>query len=177
MLRTALMIGLVTVLALLLTACSGGGPDNVNKGQAGGGDTGTSSGDARSLPEESSNGIALPPHVPDEFRGKTNPFAADDAEAIKAGGKLYHELCSSCHGLQGAGDGPQAQMLAQMGMPPGVLTSAKVKRMPDEYYMWRVAEGGMAEPFFTAGSGMTPFGHIPEDERWQVIAFVRSLQK
>lgn len=96
--------------------------------------------------------------VPQEYRGKENPFKSDDADAVKAGKALYGEHCEGCHGSDGKGELP--------GMPD--LRTPKAAKLPDDRLLWKVSDGsGDAMP----GSK----GILSEEEIWQSITFVRTL--
>jgi mono/diheme cytochrome c family protein len=105
----------------------------------------------------------------------TADFLTDPAN-LEAGRKLYHRHCAICHGPTGRGDGLMADALplrpANLADPRGVI------RKPLDYWFWRVSEGGQVEPFHSRGSVMPAWKyHLSETERWQVIAFARTLHK
>lgn len=98
--------------------------------------------------------------VPDEFKGKKNPFDADDKEAQEAGKPLYEEHCEGCHGKDGTGELP--------GIPD--MTTKSLTKWPDDWTYWKVLKGG---------SEMMPAaeGILSEEEIWQCITYVRSFGK
>lgn len=98
--------------------------------------------------------------VPDEFKGKKNPFEEDDKEALKAGEALFVEHCEGCHGKDGSGELP--------GMPD--MSSKAAEKWPDDWTFWKVLKGG---------SEMMPAaeGILSEEEIWECITYVRSLVK
>jgi mono/diheme cytochrome c family protein len=108
--------------------------------------------------------------APDEFASLTNPFAGD-AEAVAAGKVIFETSCAVCHGPEGKGDGPAAEALDPK--PATLADRIMMNTLSDGYLFWRVSKGGMMEPFNSAmpawESGLT------EDQRWQVISYVRSL--
>jgi len=109
------------------------------------------------------------PEPPEEYYGKTNPFANDKA-AIQAGEKIYRKNCTSCHGDSGSGDGPAA---SSMEPKPQDLTKS-VSTLADDYLFWRISEGGEMKPF---NSGMLAWKSIlTEQERWQVVTYLRTLR-
>jgi mono/diheme cytochrome c family protein len=116
------------------------------------------------------------PAVPAAYQDVSPPtegFMADPAN-LEAGQELYDDHCATCHGLAGRGYGPAGQSAA---MKPVNLTNPQgVARQPLDYWFWRVSEGGTAEPFHSRGSIMPAWKyHLSEKERWQVIAFARTL--
>jgi mono/diheme cytochrome c family protein len=97
-------------------------------------------------------------HVPDADRAKTNPYAGQ-ADAIAAGGLVFQNHCSKCHGNDAQGRGKK----------PG-LRSSRVQDAKDGEIFWLLKNGNL-------GKGMPTWNKLPEDTRWQVIAYVKSLGK
>ena len=95
-------------------------------------------------------------NVPAADRARTNPYAGQ-ADAIAAGGNLYASNCARCHGANAEG---------HRGHP--ALVSARVSQATDGEIQWLLKNG---EPF----KGMPTWGSMPEQERWQVIAWLRSV--
>ncbi|HZD10841.1 MAG TPA: cytochrome c [Candidatus Binatia bacterium] len=106
---------------------------------------------------------------PDEFAALTNPFAGDP-EAIDAGEAIFQVNCATCHGTEGKGDGPAAEGLDPK---PAVLADPMLNSHSDGYLFWRVSKGGQMEPFNSAMPAWET--SLTEDQRWQVISFVRTL--
>jgi mono/diheme cytochrome c family protein len=108
--------------------------------------------------------------APDEFASLTNPFAGD-AEAVAAGKVIFETSCATCHGPEGMGDGPAAEALDPK--PASLADGAMMNDLSDGYLFWRVSKGGAMEPF---NSAMPPWETgFTEEQRWQVISFVRTL--
>jgi mono/diheme cytochrome c family protein len=102
--------------------------------------------------------------VPAEFAGKRNPLTG--VEAIAAGSRLFRANCASCHGDDADGHGPASVGLTP---PPVDFRSGAVAGRSDAYLYYRVSAG-------KAGTAMPSFhGVLDETERWQVIAYLRSL--
>lgn len=98
-----------------------------------------------------------------------NPMANDFSEdSLKVGLKYYQTNCAVCHGLQGEG-GEKLPVGEKMALKPPQLTSAKIKGWTD----------GQIYHVITMGQGvMGPYAsHIPQKYRWQVVNYVRHLQK
>jgi mono/diheme cytochrome c family protein len=89
-------------------------------------------------------------------------------ETIEAGGKLYDERCSSCHGKEGLGDGEAPRSL----LPSPALLAFMIQRpiSVDEYLLWSIAEGG--KQFDTE---MPAFkSTLSHDDIWRIIAYMRA---
>jgi mono/diheme cytochrome c family protein len=84
--------------------------------------------------------------------------------ALARGQAVFQTFCAVCHGLKGAGDGP---LIPKFPNPPS-YTSARLLTMPD----------GQIFHVITHGSGMMPgyAGQIAPEDRWKVVAWVRTLQ-
>ena len=98
-----------------------------------------------------------------------NPFAGKfDEETLKVGIKFYTIQCTLCHGVQGEG-GEHNSIGEKMALKPPALTSDKIKGWTD----------GQIYHVITMGQGMMgPYAaHIPEKYRWQVVNYIRQLQK
>ncbi len=107
--------------------------------------------------------------LPTEFEGLENPFG-DDAAAIAAGAKTFTATCAECHGETGDGDGPIA---AGLDIKPAMLSDGEMMAdLSDAYVFWRITMGGAKEPF---NSTMPSFLFFSEEQRWQLVSFVRSL--
>jgi len=112
----------------------------------------------------SSNSNAPIATVPAEYAGKTNPYGADMAPN---GEKIFQTNCQMCHGPQGHGDGPAGQSLDPKPKNLAVLQ----KNVGDDYLFWRISEG-------KPGTSMVAWkGILSEDQIWQVVSFIRSLNE
>lgn len=103
--------------------------------------------------------------LPQEFAGKSNPFAG--AEAVAAGASLFQQNCATCHGTLADGHGPAATGLEP---PPADFRGGRVlAQHSDAYLYYRMSTGkpGTAMPSF--------HGVLDETARWQVISYLRSL--
>ena len=74
-----------------------------------------------------------------------------------------------CHGETGLGDGVAAAGLNPA--PPSIAMTSQM--LGDDYMFWRISEGGAMEPFNSAMP--TWKAVLSEDQRWDVINYVRSL--
>jgi mono/diheme cytochrome c family protein len=96
--------------------------------------------------------------VPEKDRVRANPYAADK-DAPAAGGKLFAQHCAECHGKAAEGG---------HGRP--ALTSARVRHATDGELQWLLRNGSL-------WNGMPSWSSLPEEQRWQLITYVRELQQ
>lgn len=96
--------------------------------------------------------------VSENDRHRLNPYAGQ-ADAVAAGGKLYGEYCSKCHGVE----------LNGVGSKPA-LRSETVRNATDGELFWMLKNGDLRH-------GMPSWSALPEPSRWQVVAFLRSSQE
>jgi glucose/arabinose dehydrogenase len=85
-----------------------------------------------------------------------NPLAGQD-KAVAAGADLYAGKCASCHGPNGQGQG---------NVP--TLSRGPVQSAPDGEVFWFITQGNVA-------NGMPSWASLPEDQRWQLVTYVKSL--
>ena len=115
------------------------------------------------------------PPVPPAYRDAHLPVHAWTDPAMLARGKeIYAARCAVCHGEDGKGKGPGA---ANLPLKPPDLTDRKmVAEMAGNYWVWRISEGGLVEPFRSKGSAMPAWqGELSMSDRWAVIAYAHTL--
>lgn len=97
-----------------------------------------------------------------------------DPRMIARGKEIFIAKCALCHGQNGDGKGPGA---ANLPLKPADLTDGKmVAEMAGSYWLWRVSEGGLVEPFRSKGSVMPAWkGELSLSDRWAVIAYAHTL--
>jgi mono/diheme cytochrome c family protein len=97
-----------------------------------------------------------------------------DPKVIAKGKGIFTAKCALCHGEKGDGKGPGA---ANLPLKPADLTDGKmVAEMAGNYWLWRVSEGGLVEPFKSKGSVMPAWkGELSMSDRWAVIAYAHTL--
>ena len=95
---------------------------------------------------------------------KKNPIAAD-AKSIAAGKDVYVAQCVKCHGDAGKGDGPSAK---DVDPKPRDLSDPKIASQSDGSIFWKLTTGRKPMPTFE--------NLISEDDRWNVINYVRTLE-
>jgi len=112
-------------------------------------------------------------HVPAplEYADTHIPLSIWTDQAMIARGKeIYTIRCAVCHGDQGDGKGPAGMALPLK--PPDFRDEDGVAEMRDNYWFWRVSEGGQVEPFKGRGSAMPPWkGELSIRDRWAVMAY------
>jgi mono/diheme cytochrome c family protein len=96
-------------------------------------------------------------HVPAAERTRANPYAGQ-ADAAAAGGRLYADHCSRCHGtdLEGRNGKPSLRTPVVAGATDGEL-------------FWILRNGDLRH-------GMPSWSGLPEPERWQIVTYVRSRE-
>jgi glucose/arabinose dehydrogenase len=85
-----------------------------------------------------------------------NPYAGRP-QAVVAGKKVFAANCLSCHGANGLGTG---------NVPP--LVQGPAQAAPDGAVFWFITKGDVS-------NGMPAWAGLPEQQRWQVVSYVKSL--
>jgi putative copper resistance protein D len=111
--------------------------------------------------------IALPPLTvdayPTTYRRPSVPYQAVSVASGRAHDRAH---CATCHGPEGRGDGPGG---AGLPKPPADLTAAHAAQHTAGDMFWWLTHGIPA-------AGMPPFGSVlSEEERWDLINFIRTL--
>jgi len=115
------------------------------------------------------------PSVPAAYANAHIPTQVwTDPKMIAKGKEIFTAKCVLCHGENGDGKGPGA---VNLPLKPADLTDGKmVAEMPDNFWVWRVSEGGLVEPFKSKGSVMPAWkGDLSMNDRWAVIAYAHTL--
>lgn len=108
--------------------------------------------------------------VPDEYKGKKNPYWTN-LPAILEGGLIYQDRCAVCHGKSAKGDGPLSRFLDPK--PIDFTDSRAMADVDDAYLFWRVSEGGKMAPFESTMPRWK--GVLKEDDMWKVIAYIHAF--
>ena len=103
--------------------------------------------------------------VPEDAKAVESPFAADD-EVITEGATLYQRNCRMCHGESGKGDGPATARIKPA--PPDITTAEAQDRMSDGEMFYKITVGKRPMREFES--------KLSEDERWNVVHFLRTLR-
>lgn len=91
------------------------------------------------------------------------PLAPAAAPDLPRGAVLYQEQCAACHGVTGAGDGPNAKGLD----PPPIAFIDRARadeRSP--FALYQVIDQGLD------GTAMASFAHLPPQDRWALAFYV-----
>jgi mono/diheme cytochrome c family protein len=96
--------------------------------------------------------------VPPKDHARPNPLASN-SEAVHAGALLYKQHCAQCHQADAAGDGKKK---------PSLKTD-RIRTATDGDLEWYLRQGDLAH-------GMPSWSNLPQGQRWQIIAWLRSLQ-
>ncbi len=90
--------------------------------------------------------------------GVANPYEGQE-EAVRAGEKLYLRYCATCHGTraEGSAQAPPLNGAAVGSLPPGKL-------------FWLLRNGSLAR-------GMPSWSHLPPEQRWQIVTFLKTYMK
>lgn len=103
-----------------------------------------------------------------ELGAPVNPVAADDA-SLKRGKKYYEISCQICHSATGNGKGPFSAFLTQ-NRPANLLEGRSVTMGDGDIFMTITQGVNGAMPALKE--------NLPTPEmRWDVVNYVRSLQK
>jgi glucose/arabinose dehydrogenase len=95
-------------------------------------------------------------NAPVSSKAEKNPYAGQ-ADAMTAGKTVYSNTCITCHGPGGQGIG---------NVPP--LSDGPAQTASDGEIFWYITKG---DP----GNGMPSWKSLPEEQRWQVVTYIKSL--
>lgn len=98
-----------------------------------------------------------------------NPLAGQmSPEVLIVGQKFFYTNCAVCHGDKGQG-GVSTSVAEKLALKPPPLISDKVKAWTDGHIYHVITEG--------QGVMGAHDSHIPQKYRWQVVNYIRYLQK
>jgi mono/diheme cytochrome c family protein len=94
-----------------------------------------------------------------------------DAAQIAAGRVLFRDKCATCHGHPDEGRSPRADFF----QPPAPDFTAPAYRSADPAYLfWRIEAGKTVEPYLSRGSVMPAWRGLPDQEIWQLVAYLKA---
>ena len=97
-------------------------------------------------------------------REMANPVP--DSPEVRAEAKtLFTEQCANCHGDQGDGQGPEAQMYDPS--PADFTNARRMQNMRDGELFFRITEGRKPMPSFEKT--------LTEEQRWKLVRYVRTF--
>jgi mono/diheme cytochrome c family protein len=105
--------------------------------------------------------------IPDKYKSMKSTSKPGDATAIANGKEMWAKHCKACHGSKGLGDGPKA---ASLKTSPGDFSTAAFQGQPDGAIYYESFVGRDEMPNFEKKI-------TAENERWDIVAFIRSLKK
>ena len=94
--------------------------------------------------------------VPHADRERVNPYAGQPGAAA-AGQNLFRNNCAKCHGANAEGKGSRPS-----------LRSDRLINATDGEVAWIIKNGQMFK-------GMPSWGGLPDQQRWQIVTYLRSL--
>ena len=121
---------------------------------------------------------SVPVTLPTPWISNTDDSASDvletprptALESLENGRLLYHRYCSTCHGADGAGDGPVSMTGDIQGPLGGVLPLAGPASIA------RVRSDGHIYVTIRAGRRRMPgYQRIPSDDRWDIVNYIRYI--
>jgi len=94
------------------------------------------------------------------------PVAPHKAPDLAKGATLYAQVCGTCHGVTGNGDGPAAK-----GLDPAPIAFTDHERAQSRSVMalYQVISQGVE------GTSMVSFAALPEDDRWALAFYIGNL--
>jgi mono/diheme cytochrome c family protein len=97
--------------------------------------------------------------IPPRDHARPNPMASQ-SEAIHAGALVYRDHCQQCHQTNAEGDGHKHPS----------LRSSHIRDASDGDIEWFLRQGDLRH-------GMPSWSSLPQAQRWQLVAYLRSIQQ
>ena len=94
--------------------------------------------------------------VPASAAHRRNPLPQIEQHR-QAGAKLFQQECATCHGREAKG----------IGRAPALATPPVRQAEPGTLF-WILRNGSLRR-------GMPSFAQLPEEERWQIVTYLKSL--
>ena len=103
--------------------------------------------------------------APESSKEISNPVESNKS-SIKKGAAIFKTRCTVCHGNEGHGDGPGGKAL---NPKPADFSSVKVQSQTDGEIFWKITNG--------KGTMIKWEPILSDEERWQLVNFIRSLKE
>ncbi len=103
--------------------------------------------------------------APESAKEISNPVESNKS-SIKKGAAIFKTRCTVCHGNGGHGDGPGGKAL---NPKPADFSTNKVQSQTDGEIFWKITNG--------KGAMIKWKPILSDEERWQLVNYVRSLKK
>ncbi|MGO9317437.1 MAG: c-type cytochrome [Terracidiphilus sp.] len=97
-------------------------------------------------------------HIPPRDHARANPLSGQP-DAAAAGALIYRDHCQQCHQANARGDGHKRPSLRGEG----------IRNLSDGDLEWFLRQGDLRH-------GMPSWSSLPQAKRWQLIAYLRSIQ-
>ncbi len=102
--------------------------------------------------------------IPEAAKLRKNPIQSSPA-ALAAARSIYLDKCANCHGQTGKGDGPDAN--SYYPTPASLADPKRMDARSDGEIFYQISQGRKPMPSFQK--------RLNEEQRWQLVLFVRSL--
>lgn len=102
---------------------------------------------------------------PIDVSGAKEPWMSSD-DLVGRGKQVYATSCAMCHGNEGKGDGPAGMSL---NPKPRNFVEGKWTKGGARLGLFDVVSNGIP------GTSMAAFKHVPLNERWALVHFIRSI--
>ena len=111
------------------------------------------------------------PHLHPENQALINPVP-DSASSVAAGEATYTQMCATCHGLTGRGDGQLAAATAAYGTPPSDLTDAVWQHGSTDGEIFTTIRDGIGPAF-----AMDRFdARLADADIWNLINYLNRIR-
>lgn len=103
--------------------------------------------------------------APKSANALKNPFSGNTSAANK-GKMIFRQTCALCHGMKGDGTGGGG---VSLNPKPANFLSARVKDETDGALFWKLTQGNPP---------MASYKDVfSDDQRWQLVSYIRVLEK
>ena len=107
--------------------------------------------------------------LPMEYIELQNPIEDSQNYLISRGKEIFQYNCVACHGDTALGNGSVGVSLD----PSPANLAISMAELKDSYLYWRIAKGGIDEPFNSAMPSWEAV--LTDQEMWEVVSFLRTI--